>query len=137
MTPAAAVSYITDDSGRLLVVWNRRYNGWSLPGGMVEPGESIQQAQARELREETGLETLAATLVYDAPAELNPSVPGRGRHVYVFAVLAQGVPRSVEPGCPVTWMTRAEFLHGSPFASFYVTFFAKRPMLRSLGIVAP
>jgi len=63
---AAAVSLIEQD-GRLLCVWNRRYEGWSLPGGMVEPGESPRQAQERELREETGLATLEQTLVFKGP----------------------------------------------------------------------
>jgi mutator protein MutT len=53
-----AGAVIRDDEGRLLMV--RRANQpaqgtWSLPGGRVEPGESLSQAAAREVREETGL----------------------------------------------------------------------------------
>lgn len=37
---------------------------YSLPGGHVEPGESLRQTASRELIEETGLSVQPATLVY-------------------------------------------------------------------------
>ena len=37
---------------------------WSLPGGTLEPGESMGECCAREMREETGLETALDRLLY-------------------------------------------------------------------------
>jgi 8-oxo-dGTP diphosphatase len=50
--------------GRILMVQNLRVVGgrevatWDLPGGQVEPGELLDEALRRELREETGIEVL-------------------------------------------------------------------------------
>jgi ADP-ribose pyrophosphatase YjhB (NUDIX family) len=49
---------VLDDAGRLLLVRRRNAPGrglWSVPGGRVEPGETLDAAVAREVREETGL----------------------------------------------------------------------------------
>ncbi len=54
-----------------LLLQRRADNGlWGLPGGGVEPGESVTEALVREVREETGLEVTPLRLigVYSAPA---------------------------------------------------------------------
>lgn len=53
---AGAAAVIVDDEGRVLVVkenYGRRR--WSLPGGVIEPGEAPQDAAVRETLEETGV----------------------------------------------------------------------------------
>ena len=54
-----------------VLLQKRDDNGlWGLPGGSVEPGESITEAVVREVREETGLDVEPVRLigVYSSPA---------------------------------------------------------------------
>jgi ADP-ribose pyrophosphatase YjhB (NUDIX family) len=123
----AAVSLIERD-GRMLCVWNRRYGGWSLPGGMVERGELVESGQERELREETGLETVKRELVFEGEHGIKSAHKrGRASRVCLFRVVASGEPRQMENGCPIAWKTREEFLAESPFASFYRGVFESVP----------
>ncbi len=124
--PCAAISLIehTGDE-RLLVVWNRRYGGWTLPGGKVEDGETVEHAQQRELLEETGVGTADASLVYEGPTSATKEAD-RGRYCYVFRVTPSlgSRARQTEPGTPVSWFTREEFLRWSCFAPFYEKMFS-------------
>ena len=51
----AAGALIRDAEGRVLLVKPTYKDGWDIPGGYVEPGESPAQACAREITEEIGL----------------------------------------------------------------------------------
>jgi 8-oxo-dGTP diphosphatase len=47
---------VRDDSGRVLLARRSDNGRWSLPAGMVDPGEQPADAVLREVREETGVE---------------------------------------------------------------------------------
>lgn len=66
MRPEVCVGAIAVDAGDLLLV--RRAappaaGEWSVPGGRVDPGETLAEAVVRELEEETGLEGVCGELV--------------------------------------------------------------------------
>lgn len=127
VTGMAAVSLVERDvDGKLLVVWNRRYGGWTLPGGKVEPNESLGEAQARELAEETGLKTVEAAVLFDGPHGLAQGAD-RATHVTVFRVRTEGEAAEQEHGCPIEWMSRADFVTKSPFGAFYGKLFEEVP----------
>ena len=64
--PMVGVGAIVFRGDRVLIVQRGRepaYGKWSLPGGLVELGESLQEAVSREVREEVGLEIIVKDMV--------------------------------------------------------------------------
>jgi len=76
LTPAAA-AVIRDGRGHVLLIRRGDGRGWSLPGGVMEPGERIVDCVVRETREETGLEVEPVRLVgiYSDPAFMHVTFP--------------------------------------------------------------
>lgn len=125
----AAVSLIENEEGKILCVWNKRYQGFSLPGGMVEDGETVEHAQERELFEETGLRTSSAYEFHVGEHGLRP-ISGeregsRASVVHVFFVATKGTPVAKEPGTALAWLSPQQFVDFSPFGRFYRKVFAK------------
>jgi ADP-ribose pyrophosphatase YjhB (NUDIX family) len=84
--------------GREILLMQRSDNGhWGLPGGYLEPGESVQHAAAREVREETGWRVEVGRLigVYSDPARQVVEYPDR-RRVHAVNLCFEALAR--EPG---------------------------------------
>lgn len=70
---------IADGTGGVLLERRRDCGLWGLPGGRVEPGESLRSAALREVLEETGLRVTITGLVgvYSGPEDHIVTFPER------------------------------------------------------------
>ncbi|MCT4352008.1 NUDIX hydrolase [Streptomyces sp. Je 1-79] len=94
---------VTDEAGRVLLGLHPG-GTWELPGGKVDPGESIERAAARELAEETTLLADVADvevigILLDSPASTEVT-----RLTAVAVVRAfSGTPAVAEPDKILRW----------------------------------
>ena len=88
-----AVVLVSDDQGRLLYIRRNHEPAmyrWSWPSGFVDAGERVEDAAAREVREETGIEARVGGLLGVWSAT--------GEQVVVIAYRASAVGGSLRPG---------------------------------------
>jgi ADP-ribose pyrophosphatase YjhB (NUDIX family) len=74
---------VLDEAGRVLLVKHTYVLGWWLPGGGVDRGETLEDAMARELREEAAVEPTGRP----ALVSIHSNEPRyRGDHVALFRI---------------------------------------------------
>ncbi|GGT50141.1 NUDIX hydrolase [Actinomadura citrea] len=54
---------VENDKGEILMIRRTDNDNWALPGGAIDLGESVNQAGARETKEETGIDVVITGLV--------------------------------------------------------------------------
>ncbi len=86
-TPKIDVRAAVISENKILLV-KERGDGWTLPGGWVDPGESPSEAAVRETKEESGYDVNAARLmaIYDRDRHAHPPCPF---HVYKLIFLCE------------------------------------------------
>jgi ADP-ribose pyrophosphatase YjhB (NUDIX family) len=87
----AVSGVLPDDHDRILLI-RRTDNGyWSIPGGGVEPGESVGQAVTREVKEETGIDCQVTRLVgiYSNPNHIAAYDDGEVRQEFSICFTAR------------------------------------------------
>ncbi len=107
--PSVCVGAIAVSDDQILLI--RRGRGpaageWSVPGGRVDPGETLAEAVVRELAEETGLEAMCDGLVGWVERI------GDDHHFVIFdfsvTVLSAEPPRAGDDAAEAAWVPLSE-----------------------------
>ncbi len=113
-SPIVGVGAVVTDGTKVLLVrrGNEPLKGeWSLPGGALEVGETLQQGVVREVLEETGLTVTAAGVVEILDRIVRDEESGRVRYHYVLidfvCRVTGGSPLVGSDADEVRWVDRA------------------------------
>jgi 8-oxo-dGTP diphosphatase len=114
--PVLTVDVIIEYPDRRIILIKRgkdpNRGSWALPGGIVEEGETVEQAAIREAREETGIQVSLRRLV---GVFSDPGRDPRGHYVTV-AFLADPVEGSPEASSDAADLIITKDFHDLPLA---------------------
>jgi ADP-ribose pyrophosphatase YjhB (NUDIX family) len=135
--PVVGVGAVVVRDGKALIIKRAhepRKGEWSLPGGLLELGESLQDAARREIKEETGLDIEVGPVI-ETFDRVHRDDQGRIRYHFVIVDFVcwphegEAVPGSDADG--VAWVTPDEI------DVYQVNAHAKAVILRGLEVASP
>jgi ADP-ribose pyrophosphatase YjhB (NUDIX family) len=100
--------YVTNEARQVLMIRRTDNNLYSIPGGQMEPGETVRECAIRETREETGIDVNIVDLVgiYSNPAHVIEYDDGEVRQEFSICfrgVAAGGATRPSNESKEVLW----------------------------------
>lgn len=139
--PVVGVGGVVIDDGRTLLIrrGSEPLRGqWSIPGGTLELGESLEDGVARELLEETGLEVRVLDLIevfdriFTEPDAGGGGTPQRPKFHYVIVdYLCERISGEPRPGSDVT---EVAFATEGELAKFQLTTTATRVLRKAFAM---
>jgi 8-oxo-dGTP diphosphatase len=139
--PVVGVGGVVIERGRALLIKRGSeplLGEWSIPGGTLELGESLQQGVARELLEETGLEVQVLDMIeaFDRifldPAATKAADRSRPKYHYVIVdYLCQRLTGEAQAGSDVTDIAYAT---EEELENFHLTSTAMRVLRRAFAM---
>jgi mutator protein MutT len=112
--PLIGVGALLFERGRILMVQRGkepRKGWWSLPGGALETGETLEQAVRREVREETGLEVEPAGVLEIFERIVRDAAGVPEYHYVLIDYVCRVTGGTLAPGddaCDVQWVSRRD-----------------------------
>jgi len=103
---------VENDRGEILLIRRSDNDNWALPGGAIDLGESMTQAAAREVKEETGIDCEITGLVgiYTDPKHIILYTSnGEARQEFSILLRARatgGEPTPSDESSQVHWVAR-------------------------------
>lgn len=139
--PVVGVGGVIIDQDRALLIrrGSEPLRGqWSIPGGTLELGESLQQGVAREMREETGLDVRVIELIevfdriFPGDDSRSPATKERPRfHFVIVDYLCERVSGEALAGSDVTDVA---FVREDQLADFHLTETATRVLKKAFAM---
>jgi len=139
--PVVGIGGVVIEDGRALLIrrGSEPLRGqWSIPGGSLEIGESLQTGVARELLEETGLEVRVLDLIevfdriYIQPGDGGGGTPQRPKFHYVIVdYLCERISGEARAGSDVTDVA---FAREDELENFHLTEIATRVLRKAFAM---
>jgi 8-oxo-dGTP diphosphatase len=140
--PVVGIGGVVIENGRALLIrrGSEPLRGqWSIPGGTLEIGESLQEGVARELLEETGLEVRVLDLIEvfdrvfpsESSEEGNSAAKGPKYHYVIVDYLCERISGEARPASDVTDVA---FAHEEELAKYQLTETATRVLRKAFAM---